>query len=134
MKKMIIAAATIALAVVAQAATVKWSSNNIYTSDAGSTTKAGNTYLALCYVGDATTMESVIAQIKAGDEAAISGAATTKTLSSGLLSSSTYGDFGQGETISVFAIILDAKTVADANNYMVLDAQSYTFGYFSVGR
>ena len=128
MKKMIIAAATIALAVVAQAATVKWSANNIYTSDAGSTTKAGNTYLALCYVGDATTMESVIAQIKAGDEAAISGAATTKTLTSGLLSSSAYGDFGQGETISVFAIILDAKTVADANNYMVLDAQSYTFG------
>ena len=128
MKKMIIAAATIALAVVAQAATVKWSANNIYTSDAGSTTKAGNTYLALCYVGDATTMESVIAQIKAGDEAAISGAATTKTLSAGLLASSGYGSYGAGDTVSAFAIILDAKTVADANNYLVLAPMEYTFG------
>ena len=128
MKKIMIAAVTIALAVVAQAASIKWSANTIYTSAEGSTTKAGSTYLALCYIGDASDVDSVVALIKAGNEAAISGADTTKTLAGGLLSSSAVGDYAAGETVSAFAIILDAKTVADANNYMVLAPQEYTFG------
>ena len=120
MKKLIIALAAICCVGILQAASVTWTLSAVQKSDASG---AASGYLAMVF--DATTAQSdVIAAIMAKDTSALSSLANnwkqdTTTTSAGLLRSAGNGNYSASDTFEVYAVIFDAGSVADANNYFM---------------
>ena len=120
MKKLAIVVAAVVMAAVAQAATVRWTMSQVQASD-GSGVASG--YLAMVF--DASTSQSsVIDAIMAKDATTLAGLAnswnqTTTSNSSGLLSSAGNGSYAAGDAFSVYVVLFDAGSVAEANNYFV---------------
>ena len=83
-------------------------------------------------VFDATTSQSdVIAAIMAKDSSSLSSLAndwnqTTTTTAAGLLRSTGNGSYSASESFEVYAVIFDAGSVADANNYFMTASKAGT--------
>ena len=125
MKKIMIALAAVAIAAVSQAATVRWTMSQVQASD-GSGAASG--YLAMVF--DATTAQSdVIAAVMAKDATTLATLAnnwsqTTTSNASGLLSSAGNGNYAASDAFSVYLVLFDAGSVADASNYFVSETKN----------
>ena len=125
MKKIMIAITAVVIAAASQAATVRGTMSQVQASD-GSGAASG--YLAMVF--DAATAQSdVIAAVMAKDSSTLATLAndwnqTTTSNTSGLLSSAGNGSYAASETFSVYLVVFDAGSVADANNYFVSETKS----------
>ena len=126
MKKLIVLLGAVAAIGIAQAASVTWSMTQVKTpADA---TVSGSGYLAMVF--DATTSQSdVIAAVLAKDATTLGNLAndwkqTTVSNAAGLLSSSGNGTYAASDTFSVYVVLFDASTVADAGNYFITATKS----------
>ena len=124
MKKLMIVLAAVALAGVAQAATMSWSAMNMQAKDV----EAG--WLVALY--DSTTTFDY-AKAKSGDLAAWYSGTTETYGTAGAVRVMSSGNnnpsgaaFSPGDTISAYAVIFNAATIADATQYMVSDVASAT--------
>ena len=122
MKKLMIVLAAVALAGATQAATMTWSALNMQAKDV----EAG--WLVALY-DSSTTFD--YAKAKSGELAAWYSAATYSTgtqIRAGVTGNNNPSGeaFDKGDTISAYAVIFNAATIADATQYMVSDAQSAT--------
>ena len=129
MKKLIIAAAALAVGVVAQASTVAWGLNNVVSVN-GSALDSGSVYVFFVQ-GNSKADTSAWADIsdKAGLTAALAGATYDYTVASGAAgnfskSAMALSDVGvQPSTkYSVYAVILDTIGVTDDSNFFVTAA------------
>ena len=131
MKKLIVAFATIAVAVVANAASMNWSLS--YSYEAGADTDSGpfaNGWLVAIFdAGNAATASSdaITALIQSGADSAVStyAVSTANTDSDG--AASRYGvEFSgsPGDTLTAYMVLFDASTAAAASNFIVSDAVS----------
>lgn len=138
MKKLIIAIAAVTVAVVANAATVKWSAGNVY--EVGTTTKAGSSYMAF-FVNSATldrdTMLSTYVDASGNIDlsflattSAASGysAAFTSNATSGAGTGASLGGTltttaGNSEAWTGYLVIIDA-TSADAAQHAFVTAET----------
>ena len=133
MKKIMIMAAVLATGLVVNAASVSWSVSNVYSST--DTTAKGDGYIAYLFVSanssnvsglTVTTLSAVTAAIGNGDDWATTVAglsSANKALSSaGTIANAATGMSSSFESgsLSAFAIVFDAATLADANNYYVV--------------
>ena len=114
MKKLLVVAAVALAAVASQAATVTWSVNNIQSSP---DTAAAAGWLVQIYSAS-TTFDYAAA--KAGSITALDSSAS---ISSGTIfkASGTFGNYSANDPVNTYAVIFDAATVADAQNYIVSD-------------
>lgn len=129
MKKLMIACVAVAMAVVAQAATVNWSITNVY-SPADSTSKvAANSVSAWLFVTanstdvttgiPVTTLTAVQAVLDTGDLTGLSSlaAAHGTNASAGNITGVTgLSGFSSG-SLTAFAIVIDSTDLASAENY-----------------
>ena len=118
MKKLLIIAAVALCGVVAQAGAVNWNVNAI--QGPGGTSAAAN-WLVQVYV---STVEYSFNAAKAGsitawDSALTSAAGTT-------FRAADSGSQTDGTTVSYYAVVYDASTVAAAKNYIISDNMSVT--------
>ena len=125
MKKLMIVLAAVALAGATQAATMTWSILNMQTQGI----EAG--WLVALY--DSSTAFDYD-QAKAGTLASLYSAptyATGTTIRGGSAGNTKPGSsdpFAVGDSISAYAVIFNAATIADATQYMVSGVQSATVG------
>ncbi len=119
MKKILVAGAIALVAFVSQAAAVNWQINNIQPSP---TTAASTGWLVQIY--DASTAYSFDAA-KGGSIAALGSSTST---SSGTIykASGSFGNYAGGTEVSIYAVIYDAASIADAKNYVVSSALTKT--------
>ena len=151
MKKLLVFAALIAALNSAQAASLNWSAMRIY--EPGTTTGASD-YVAYLFItaqsgnfgAGITTVDAVTDLIKSGAEVVtdddgkatglkkgttiidIAGSGVT---SSGKLTGATGyngNHFGENDSLSGFAVIFDAATLAAADHYIVTDVASVSWG------
>ena len=124
MKKLMIVLAAVALAGATQAATMTWSALNMGAKDV----EAG--WLVALY-DSSTTFDYNAA--KSGTLAAWYSSAAYSTGTQIRANQSGQNNpsgsaFSAGDSISMYAVIFNAATIADATKYMVSDAQSATVG------
>ena len=134
MKKLMIAAAIVCAAAFAQAATVQWTAADIATvaTQGSEAPEALSGAYYMCFLssdpagqfdaGKMLTAAQAEAYVKAKNWEALEAAAiTTKTTTpAGGISSATVGNYAKGDTAPTgFAIIFDAATTAEAENYMI---------------
>lgn len=147
MKKLMIAMAAVAVGFAANAATVSWLAQNVASSaltiDGGHALTGANQYIAYFFATadsasalSTTTLDAVKAELAKGTEGDISTLAAYKVLnaynSSSLKAAFTSnnntkpdgGVWASGDTVSGFAVILDATSQADAKAYMIASAGS----------
>ena len=139
MKKSLAFIAVAVLAGVSQAATIKWTANNVKID--GAAVSGGVTYLVMASgsSGPGTTgyttytAASLADAIKGGS---ISGAlAETKTGGSGNINVTGIGSFGNGgtadpDTVKAFFVVFDKASIADSTQYAIIGADnpySYSF-------
>ncbi len=138
MKKSLAFIAVAILAGVSQAATIKWTANNIKIE--GAAVNQGLAYLVMAEGSGpgttgytAYTAASLATAIKSGS---IAGAVSdTKTGSSGQINKAGIGNFGTGgtdepDTIKVFFVVFDKDTIAGSTKYQIIGADnpiSFTF-------
>lgn len=117
MKKLMVAFAMVVAAVSLQAAQAKWSANNLYVP--GSTTDKGAGYIAyLIETSAGLTSSAALDLWKAGKQNELAsyfteGSVATAT-ATGVLNSQAFGNYANGETVSGYAIIFNAGSMADA--------------------
>ena len=131
MKKILTLAAILAVAGVASAASLNWSVSNVYQPG---TTTAASGYAAYLFIteqsGDfgakTTTADSIVALMKSGDDISDYIAATGTTSDKGLISGATgyYANFGAGDSLTAFAVIVDAANYTSASNYIITAEKS----------
>lgn len=143
MKKLMMAFAVVACAAAVQASTVKWNVNNIYTVDAegaATTTKAASgAYYVMCFFADsagaATAKEisiaDAVAAVTSGNVASLSSYAIYEGTTTGVgkyASSNFDGSWVADKTVSIYALVFNDDTAADAT-YVAANASatSYTF-------
>ena len=112
MKKLIIAAAITLAAIVSQAAAVTWTLNNIQSSP--DVTVGAGWVVQIYAAGTDYTYDAA----KAGTITAIN---TTASVAAGTIfkASGSVGEYAGGSSVSIFAVIYDADTIAGAKNYIV---------------
>ena len=115
MKKILTTCAVIAMAVVVNAATVKWTAANIYTPDADPAAKAGN-YLVYFVSSSDYSLANANAALGDGDISFLAsyGQASALTGSTGTASNTITTEAGNGESWTGYLVILNAATTADA--------------------
>ena len=115
MKKILIACAVIAMAVVANAATVKWTAANIYTPDSDPATKAQN-YLVYFVSSADYSLANANTALSTGDISFLStyGQASALTGDKGTASNTITESAGNSESWTGYLVILNAATTADA--------------------
>jgi hypothetical protein len=122
MKKLAILTSAIIMAVVANAGSANWSSNAIFAP--GTETYLENA-IAYLFVGSST--DGVADSILAGT---FTGAGSVKTATmegvDGLYASK-WGTY-TSESVSAYMVLFDAENIADANNFIVSDIVTQTFG------
>ena len=113
MKKLIIALMAMAMAVVANAAQVKWTVGNVYVPD--TTTKAEN-YLVYFVSSADYSYANATADLIDGDAAFVTtyGQASALTSSTGMASATITSEAGNSETWTGYLVVFNAATVADA--------------------
>ena len=131
MKKLLSLAAVFAVIGSASAASLNWNISTVY--QPGTTTLAQG-YTAYLFITEqsgafgatVTTVDSVVSAIKAGDDLTDYIAATGTTSDKGLVSGATgyYNSFGAGDSLTAFAVIVDASDYKSASNYIVTAAKS----------
>ena len=143
MKKLMIAMTAMAVGFAANAAMVNWSAQNVASSaltiDGGNALTGANQYIAYFFATadsasalSTTTLDAVKAELAKGAEGDISTLAAYKALNAYNSSTSKAGFssvnntkpdgtsvWGSGDTVSGFAVILDATSQADAKAYMI---------------
>jgi len=151
MKKLLTLAVVIATASLAQAATLSWMASQVYQpkenpTDANVAVNGGLVYLFITEqskefgagVTTATAVSDFITSgaelytdtegkkyLKKGDDK-IGIAAQGATNTAGGFSGATgfYGNFGAGDSLTAFAVVFDASTLAEAKNFMVTSTKS----------
>ncbi len=122
MKKLLMAVAIVCVAVFAQAASVKWTTNNIQGQDV--VTPAEGWYVEL-YASSVTYdyKAAISGQITATDTTT-----TTVNASNGWVnfSKSYNGGYDAGDTFEFYAVIYNAASAADASYYIVSDVKNGT--------
>ena len=143
MKKLMMAFAVVACAAAVQASTVKWNVGNIYTVDAegaATTTKAASgAYYVMCFFADSAgaatakeiSISDALAAATSGNAASLSSYAIYEGTTTGVgkFASSNYdGNWGADKTISIYALVFNDDTAAEAT-YVAANAAatSYTF-------
>lgn len=138
MKKLMFMLAAVVCAAAVQASTVKWNVNSIYGVDstgAGQTTSASRpasgAYYVLCMLASNMSLADAQTAIANNDIASIAAKATFKgtTTGTGAYSSSVYdGGWNGGDTVQLYAVVLNANSV-EAATYAVASSAvtSYTF-------
>lgn len=145
MKKIMIACVAVAMAAVAQAATINWSIMNVY-SPADSTAKVATGSMSAWLFVTAnstdvttgipvTTMAAVQAVLDSGDLtglASLSAANAVNTTAAGSIAGATgLTGFSSG-SLTAFAVVVDSATLADAENYfLVSDGATKTASFTS---
>ena len=117
MKKLMVALAAIALAGATQAATMSWSVLNMQARDI----EAG--WLVALYDSSTTfdyasAKDGTLAAMYTGT--AYSSGTTIRANDSGL------GSYSSGDTVSAYAVVFNAATIADATQVLISDVQSAT--------
>lgn len=116
MRKLIIGICIAMLGIAAQAASVNWSANAIQNSP---DTTVGAGWLVQIYTSD------VVFSYDAANAGTISTWASGSTVAAGATFRATgSGTQTDGTTVSYYAVVYDAATVADAKNYIVSDVVS----------
>ena len=116
MKKIIIGVCAVMLGIAAQAATVNWSANAIQSSP-DNAVAAG--WLVQIYSSD------VVYSYEAANAGTIATWASGSTVAAGTTFRATgSGSQADGSTVSYYAVVYDASTVAGAKNYIVSDVVS----------
>ena len=135
MKKLIVAAVAIAMAVAVQASQVTWSANAIAKS--GTSTSYYAMFLDVTGL-TSVTAESVALSVIDGSFAGktvYAGAATYNStkeqVAVAFSKKTTLVAYANEQTIDYMTIVFDAATVADAKNYMVTSGDSPVSGQFS---
>ena len=134
MKKILSFTAVLAFAGMASAASLNWTITNVYQSD-DSTTKAQgySAYLFITeqakdYGAQVTTVEDITTLITSkGDlEPYIAAGPQLTGTTGGFTGVNTgyYGSFDAGDSLTGFAVIFDAATYAEANNFIVTATKS----------
>ena len=117
MKKLMIAAAIVCAAALSQAATAKWVAQNIYVPGASPDTKAAG--YGVYFINSADyALASAASDLSNGDLSKIVAAATDgayKTTSSGAATIQGWGNFGNGESITGYLLIVNAAEAGDAD-------------------
>lgn len=142
MKKIIVAAFTIAFAAVSQAAVINWSISNVKQADAAgsSVNVATGSYSALLFVTTNTTGVDVTTASKSTILAALTEAHTNggwDSISSTIASAAAVNKANNGAglwsgatglpttfasgSLSAFAVIFDAANIAEATNYYIVN-------------
>ena len=113
MKKLIIAFAVMAIAIVANAATVKWTVGNVYVPD--TTTKAEN-YLVYFVSSSDYSLANATTDLESGDASFVTthGQASGLTGSTGMASSTITTEAANSETWTGYLVVFNAATAADA--------------------
>ena len=138
MKKLIIALAAVACAVATQASTVKWNVNSIYgvnESGVGQTTSASRPttgqYYVLCMLASQMSLSDAQSAIASDNIASIAAKATFQgtTTGTGAYASALYdGSWNGGDTVEIYAVILNASSVGAATYAVASTAVvSYTY-------
>ncbi len=139
MKKLMLMCVAVAVAAVAQAASINWTVSNVYVP--GSTTDkiTAGSCMAYLFVTDNTTdvagltttsLAAVQAVLNSGDLTGLAGlAAVTKAnTGAGLWSGATgLTGFSSG-SLSAFVVLIDGLDPATAGNYMITGEKSVSFG------
>ncbi len=102
-------------AIAAQAAAVNWSVNNIQASP---DTAASAGWLVQIF--DASTVYSYDAAV-AGSITAL-GSGNSVATGTAFKATGSFGDYAANASVSIYAVIYDASTIADAKNYVVSEA------------
>ena len=126
MKKLMLTIAAVAMAVCAQAATVKWNGANIY--EMGTTTKATG-YLAYFISSADYSLASAVADLTAQktDFVGTYGLASATT-NNGLANNTITTTAGNSETWTGYLVIFNADTIADATYAYLTGESSKTTG------
>ena len=113
MKKLIIAFMAMAMAVVANAASVKWTVGNVYVPE--TTTKAEN-YLVYFVSSSDYSLANATADLEKGDASFVTtyGQASAKTGATGMASATITSTAGNSETWTGYLVVFNAETAADA--------------------
>ena len=120
MKKILIAVAAIMIGVVANAAAVSWSITNIQSSPS---TEVAAGWLVQIY---SSSVAYSFEDAKAGNIAATFTGATVSSGSAFRAGQKETDAASAGETVTLYAVIYDAATIADAKYYIVSDTASKT--------
>ena len=149
MKKLIISAAAIAFAIVANAATVSWSITGVQDASANKLT-AGHTYMFFATSASAAQTQIAAITALAGKGAAALTTAmadaawndTKKATAAGTFSIGTSAAMGSytlptnaqlgltgGNTYYAYAVIFDTETITDESNYIVAQGSPTTTGF-----
>ena len=132
MKKLMLMCVAVAVAAVAQAASINWTVSNVYVP--GSTDKiTTGSCMAYLFVTDNTTdvtgltttsLAAVQAVLNSGDLTGLAGlAAMTKANTAG---ASGLTGFSSG-SLSAFVVLIDSLNAATAGNYMITGEKSVSF-------
>ncbi len=153
MKKLIVSTIAVALALVANAATVSWTITGVQDSSANKLT-AGHTYMffATSAAAAQTQIAAITALAGSGADSlttAMSSAAwndTKKATAAGTFSIGTSAAMGGytlptnaslglsgGTTYFAYAVIFDTETITDASNYIVAQGTPTTSGFTTNG-
>lgn len=121
MKKMLLIATLAVAAVTSQAATLKWSANNI--KDANGTAISGGVAYLFAVENNCGyenfTAADLDAAAKAGTLDVSKAIATTKTGTAGQISLSGIGNFGAGDSLKAIFVVYDGSTIGDSSNFQV---------------
>jgi hypothetical protein len=138
MKKLMIALAAVACAAAVQASTVRWNINNIYgvnDKGAGQTTSdsrpAAGAYYVMCMLASEMSLADAKTAIANNDIASIAAKATYKgtTTGTGAFASSYYdGGWKGGDTVQIYAVVLNASSI-DKATYAVASSAVSAYEY-----
>lgn len=120
MKKLVVAAIAVMLGIAANAAAVTWTISNIQSSPANEVAVG---WLVQIFT---TGTEYDFAKVKSGDLAATFTGATSVNGTAFRATQKETDAASAGDTVSIYAVIYDAATVADAKYYIVSDSASKT--------
>lgn len=131
MKKLIIACVAVAMAAVAQAASVNWTISNVYSPSDSTAKVAANTMSAWLFVTanstdvtsvKTTTMAAVQAVLDSGDLTGLSSLAAAHGTNGadGIITGATGlpTTFSSG-SLTAFAVVVDSTDLASGNNYFL---------------
>ena len=132
MKKIMIACVAVAMAAVAQAATVSWTITNVYSPSDSTTKVAANTASAYLFVTanstdvttgiPVTTLAAVQAVLDSGDLTGLSALAAVSKANNaagGFTGATGLTGFSSG-TLTAFAVVVDSTDLASAQNYYLV--------------
>ena len=131
MKKILIALAIAAFAGIVNAATVSWNLTNVM--DSSDPTAKSTGYMVYVFATadstgtfSLTTVDAIVSSINDGTFTGASAMSSAQTASGGAYQGN-IGSFGAGDSISGFAVIFDAATFAEADNYIVTSVKTQSF-------